>query len=121
MGMKEKSLQDQIHIELEQAHQYRARGIEGRARVCARRAAGWAVDAFRQQRMGVEAHRNAYHQLRWFRKLEDIPIELRMAAERLTIHVTPSHELPHRQDPLEDAVMIVRALLDELDRGESEK
>ncbi|HEY42662.1 MAG TPA: hypothetical protein G4O11_01640 [Anaerolineae bacterium] len=115
--MKEKPLQDQIILELEQAYQFRTQGKEGRARVCARRAAGWAVAVFRQQRLEVETHRNAYHQLRWFRKLEDIPIELRMAAERLTTPVTPSHELPHREDPLKDAEMIVRALLDEWGYG----
>lgn len=115
--MKEKPLKDQIIIELEQAHQFRAQGMEGRARVCARRAAGWAVAVFRQHRLEVETHRNAYHQLRWFRKLEDIPVELRMAAERLTTHVTLSHDLPQREDPIDDAEMIVRALLYELGCG----
>jgi hypothetical protein len=113
--MKENSLLDRIKLELDQAYLYRARGNEGRARVCARRAAGWAVAAFRQGRSGVETHPNAYHQLRWFRKFEDVPTELRKAADRLTTHVSPSHELPHRQDPLEDAEMIVHALLKELE------
>jgi hypothetical protein len=119
--MNDKTLQDQIRLELEQAQRFRTQGMEGRARVCARRAAGWAVTALRQQRTGVESHRNAYQQLRWFQKLEDIPIDLRKAAERLTIRVTPSHELPHREDPLKDAQMIVRALLEELDGGASEE
>ena len=115
VGMKENSLLDRIKLELDQAYHFRSRGNEGRARVCARRAAGWAVAAFRHQRSGVETHLNAYHQLRWFRKLDDMPIELRMAADRLTTHVTMSHELPHGQDPLDDAEMIVRAILKELD------
>lgn len=115
--MKKNSLLERIKLELGQAELFRARGKEGRARVCARRAAGWAVAAFRQQRSGVETHPNAYHQLRWFRNLEDMPIELRKAADRLTTRVTPSHELPHWQDPLEDAEMIVQALLEELECG----
>lgn len=115
--MKENSPLERIKLELDQAYLFRARGMEGRARVCARRAAGWAVVAFRQRRSGVETHPNAYRQLRWFQKLEDVPIELRNAADRLTTHVTPSHELPHRQDPLEDAEMIVHALLKELECG----
>ena len=113
--MKENSLLDRLKYELDHAYMYRARGNEGRARVCARRAAGWAVAAFRQQLSGVETHPNAYHQLRWFRKFEEMPIELREAAKRLTTHVTLSHELPHRQDPLEDAEMIVHAMLEELE------
>lgn len=112
--MKENPLLNRIKLELDQAYLFRTRGKEGRARVCARRAAGWAVAAFRQQRSGVETHPNAYHQLRWFRKLEDMPIQLRKAADRLIIHVTESHELPHQQDPLEDAEMIVYALLKKL-------
>jgi hypothetical protein len=115
--MKENSLLDRIKLELDQADLLRAQGREGRARVCARRAAGWAVAVFRQQRSGVETHPNAYHQLRWVQKLEDMPIELRKAADRLTTHVTLSHELPHREDPLKDAEIIVRALLNELGCG----
>ncbi|KPK92805.1 MAG: hypothetical protein AMJ88_09915 [Anaerolineae bacterium SM23_ 63] len=117
INMKESSLLDRIRLELDQAHLYRTRGKEGRARVCARRAAGWAVAVFRQERSGAETHPNAYHQLRWFRKLEDMPIELRKAANRLTTHVTPSHDLPYHEDPLEDAEMIVHALLNELKCG----
>ena len=119
--MKEKPLHDQIAHELVQARQFRAQGKEGRARVCARRAAGWAVAAFRQQRLKEETHLNAYHQLQWFRKLEEISVELRTAAERLTTPVTPSHELPHREDPLEDAEMIVRSLLGERVVGRRKK
>jgi hypothetical protein len=112
VGKVVSSLVDRIKLELDQAYMYRARGNEGRARVCARRAAGWAVAIFRQQRFGAETHHNAYQQLRWFRKLENIPAELRKAADRLTTHVTPSHDLPHQQDPLQDAEMIVSALLE---------
>ena len=113
--MKENSLLVRIKLELDQAHQFRALGNEGRARVCARRAAGWAVAAFRQKTSGAGKQPNAYHQLRWFRNLEEVSIELRGAADRLITHVTPSHELPHREDPLEDAEMIVHALLGELE------
>ncbi len=112
--MEENPLWDRIRFELDQADMFRARGMEGRARVCARRAAGWAVTAFRLQRSSVDTHLNAYHQLRWFRKLDAIPTELRDAADRLTTHITPSHDLPHQQDPLEDAVMIVDTLYKEV-------
>ncbi len=115
--MKEDSLQDRIRLELDQAYLFRARGNEGRARVCARRAAGWAVAAFRQRWSGGETHLNAYQQLQWFRKFEDVPSELRRAADRLITHVTPSHDLPHCEDPLEDAEVIVHALLGEMGRG----
>jgi len=112
--MKQHSLWDRIEAELEYARGERAQGNEGRARVCARRAAGWAVAAYRQQRLGVEPHPNAYQLLCWFQKFEDIPNDLRMAAARLTTRVTPTHELPHCEDPLEDAQAIVQALFKEM-------
>jgi len=47
-------------------------------------------------------------------KLEDVPEDLRLAAARLTTRVTPTHELPHAEDPLEDAQAIVQALMKEV-------
>src|SRR3990172_5876991 len=39
-----------VERELTRAKEARAKGNEGRARVCARRAAGWGVEAYLQQR-----------------------------------------------------------------------
>ncbi len=113
-GMKQQLLWDRIEAELELARGEHAKGNEGRARVCARRAAGWAVAAYWQQRQGVEPHLNAYHLLCWFQKLEDVTEDLRRTAARLTTRVTPAHELPHAEDPLEDAQAIVQALMKEV-------
>ena len=113
-GMKQQWLWDRIDAELEFARGEHAKGNEGRARVCARRAAGWAVSAYWKQRLGAEPHPNAYHLLCWFQKLEDVTEDLRLAAARLTTRVTPAHELPHAEDPLEDAQAIVQALMKEV-------
>ena len=112
--MKHQLLWDRIEAELEFARDEYAKGNEGRARVCARRAAGWAVAAYWKQHLGAEPHLNAYQLLRWFQKLEDVPIDLRSAATRLTTRVTPTYELPHDEDPLEDAQAIVQALMKEV-------
>ena len=112
--MKQPPLWDRIEAELKFARSEQAKGNEGRARVCARRAAGWAVAAYWKQRLGAGPHPNAYHLLCWFQKLEDIPEDLRLAATRLTTRVTPTHELPHDEDPLEDAQAIVQALMKEV-------
>jgi hypothetical protein len=37
---------------------------------------------------------------------------LRLAAERLTAHVTKDHDLPHEQDPIQDARSIVAFVQD---------
>ena len=113
-GMKQQLLWDRIEAELELARNEQAKGYEGRARVCARRAAGWAVNVYREQHLGAEPHLNAYQFLCWFQKLEDVPEDLRLAASRLTTRVTPTHELPHDEDPLEDAQAIVQALMKEV-------
>jgi hypothetical protein len=100
----------QVDDELEAANRYRAQKLEGRARVCARRAAGWAIALLRERHEGHFPHWNAYQQLRWLQNFEDAPQELREAAARLTTRVTTNHELPHADDPLEDAQMIILAV-----------
>jgi hypothetical protein len=109
--MEQQSLRDRIEAELKYARDQRALGNEGRARVCARRAAGWAIAAFRYKRLGVKSHPNAYNLLRWFQGLADVPREYRMAAARLTTRVTTDYKLPHLEDPLDDARYIVEAVL----------
>ncbi|NIS83541.1 MAG: hypothetical protein GTO14_25840 [Anaerolineales bacterium] len=104
-------IRKRIDSELNLAHKARSQGNEGRARVCARRAAGWAVAAYRQRNFGIEPHANAFRQLRWLRTLEGASQEIRDAASRLTTRVSLDHSLPHDEDPLEDARMLIQALL----------
>ena len=96
-----------IEAELAYARAARNKGKEGRARVCARRAAGWAVAAHYPN----SRHRGAYSLLRWLENNSKVSEELRSAAGRLTEQVTEDHELPHSADPLKDAEMIVIGLL----------
>jgi hypothetical protein len=107
-------LPKKIREELEQAHHERARGNEGRARVCARRAAGWAIAAYRQHEEGVKPPVNALHLLRWLQGQQNMDEEMRLAAARLTIRVTQQHTLPHDEDPLQDAEVIIRYLSHDL-------
>jgi hypothetical protein len=86
----------------------REHGKEGRARVCARRAAGWAVATSFPE----VPRKGAFSLLRWLES--EGPEELRAAAGRLTERVTPDHELPHDGDPLQDAALIVDGLLGQI-------
>lgn len=99
-----------IEHELSQAKAARDSGKEGRARVCARRAAGWAVVLYRR-RSGEDIEDE--HVLRHLAWLQDQHSNerLRSAASRLGIRVNPDHQLPHEEDPLEDARLIVTRLL----------
>ena len=105
-------LRSRIEAELAYAALARAHGKEGRARVCARRAAGWAVGAYRNRAQGAaDPERAALSHLRWLRSQADLPQTLQQAASRLTDQVGEDHRLPQVEDPLQDARSIVEALL----------
>lgn len=100
-----------IKAELDDAGNSRKLGKEGRARVCARRAAGWAVQYYIENRLKESTSLNAYQLLHWFRSRQEIPKALREAASRLCARVTSAGVLPHPDDALQDAGVIVEAIL----------
>lgn len=102
----------QIGEELEAARRAREDGNEGMARVCARRAAGWAIGIHFKKEVPAEQRVNAYGLLRWYSRQPSVPEDLRLAADRLTTRISEDHTLPHDQDPLVDARLLVEALLD---------
>ena len=106
--MRPEQARSRIQTELAYARAAREHGKEGRARVSARRAAGWAVDAFLSRR-GEPPYRGAFDLLGWLER--EGPAELRPPAARLRQQVTKDHRLPHDEDPLEDAELIVHTLL----------
>jgi hypothetical protein len=57
---------------------------------------------------------NALRLLEWFAEDPSVAASLRQSARRLTVHITDEHRLPHDQDPLDDAELIVRACLAEI-------
>lgn len=104
------SLRDDVYAELEAASRARRAGNEGMARVCARRAAGWAIGLVHQRLPDEGRKPNAYQLLRWYSSRVSTPAALRQAALRLTQRITKQLELPHHQDPLEDAQALVEAM-----------
>ena len=106
--MRPEQPRSRIQAELAYARAAREHGKEGRARVSARRAAGWAVDAFLAQR-AAPPYRGAFDLLGWLER--EGPAELRPPAARLRRQVTRDHRLPHDEDPLEDAELIIHTLL----------
>jgi hypothetical protein len=91
---------------MRQAIASRAAGNEGRARVCARRAAGLGLSMAR----GGSGRPNAYDLLRHAAVDQTLPESVRLAAVRLSVRVTQAHRLPHGEDPLADARLILEAL-----------
>lgn len=97
---------------MDRARLARAQGNEGRARVCARRAAGHAIRAYRETIVGKDVTYSAYGLLRWIASVPDLEEPLRACAERLAARVTPEHALPHPQDPLKDAARLIEGLIE---------
>ena len=97
-----------IRREMEHAAVSRQEGSEGRARVCARRAAGWAVIHLNPSGSNTPEPGNAYESLRWLQDQMRIEEPVRQAARRLTTRLTPEHELPFSEDPLQDAELVIK-------------
>jgi hypothetical protein len=105
----------EIRAELELADASRAAGNEGRARVCARRAAGMAARDFlsRHQQKPEEAVQDrhnkdrAYVALQELAKFPGLAPELKSAAISLTIRVSPEFQLPNGIDLIAEANKLI--------------
>lgn len=97
--------------ELARAQQAREEGNEGKRRVCARRAAGavlvWWAEATGRRGWPPDA----LALLRRLGQEEDVPGNIRAAAERLTARITPDFRPPHAEDPADDARLLIGWLL----------
>jgi HEPN domain-containing protein len=105
--------QTQIEAEFERAELARARGNEGQARVCARRAAGIAVREY-LTRQGIRPpSKSAYDLLNLLQDEPDLAPDLRRIAGHLTLRVTEEFKLPVQADLLAEAKQFCEALLKE--------
>lgn len=100
----------EISHELEKSHQARALGLEGRARVCARRAAGMAVRMYFKRR-GFEAEvSNYYTLLEKLIEIEPLPQSAKASAKHLLLRVDENYHLPPEIDLIADAENLITAL-----------
>jgi hypothetical protein len=103
--------------ELQMAAEARARGNEGQARVCARRASGVVVREY-FLRHGISSRvSSAFDLLRALLDIPELPEEARQAAEHLTLRVNEEFKLPVNADLVEEARTLCKSLLP----GEFEK
>ncbi len=97
--------------ELQMAAEARARGNEGQARVCARRAAGAVIHEYFLRR-GVSARStSAYDLLNALLDVPGVPNEALRAAEYLTLRVNEEFKLPVDVDLIEEARTLGKSLL----------
>lgn len=108
--MDRNAIESAIRDEMQSAAIARREGNEGRARVCARRAAGLAIGWYAEQHGWNLAEPSAYKRLLWLESQVDVSEDIRQAARRLTTRVTHSHQLPHLEDPLQDAALLISSM-----------
>jgi hypothetical protein len=84
----------EIEKEFEQAKQARANNNEGRARVCARRAAGIAIRDYLARKGTQIPNQSAYDLLNLIKEDPLLPLDLKLVADHLTLRVTEEFKLP---------------------------
>ncbi|HBG75136.1 MAG: hypothetical protein A2X25_05165 [Chloroflexi bacterium GWB2_49_20] len=101
--MKEPVFDPEVDYELHNAHVARAAGNEGRARVCARRAAGLAVRKYFERKDFQLNNKSAYELLLTLINQPGIPPTALQNAINLTMRVSESFMLPTQVDLIIEA------------------
>jgi hypothetical protein len=108
----------QIQEELLLAKQSRIEGNEGRARVCARRAAGAAVQQYLKRKGLIEKKDNVLESLILFRRLINLPDRVDSAVDWLTRRVNQEYNFPPEVDLINEAGVVLKYLQqDDLEIG----
>ena len=103
--------QTDIEAEFEKAEQARARGNEGQARVCARRAAGIAIREYLTRRGIRPPSVSAYDLLNLLKEDPRLSSDLKLIADHLTLRVTEEFKLPVDADLIAEARKFCEDLL----------
>jgi hypothetical protein len=99
-----------INAELENASRARLAGKEGRARVCARRAAGMAARAFLIRHGITPRDPGAYTALQLLAEYPGLAPDLLVIARHLTMRVTGDFTLPIDVDLIAEARKLIGGL-----------
>jgi len=114
------SLADKLREEFTRAEKARLEGIEGRARVCSRRVAGWAAKAYLEQQKQEDIKSSAYENILQIAEQNDMPSEVRDVIYRLTTNLEVENadgeeDWPDELDLIADARKFVFFLFPQLD------
>jgi len=100
----------EIETELQNAERARLAGNEGRARVCARRAAGIAARGFLARHALRLRDKSAYTTLQALAEFPGLAPDLQIAALHLVTRVTEEFTLPMDADLIADARTLIGGL-----------
>jgi len=99
-----------IEAEIALAQSSRESGNEGRARVCARRAAGYAIAEFLSQRSLPLPSPSATDLLAHIQTVSIVPEEIKTIAQHLLVRVNTDYQFPLQVDLLVETRRMVDAL-----------
>jgi len=99
--------------ELKLAEDARQAGNEGRARVCARRAAGHVVGEYLRREGITNKSESALDRLRYLVSYSKTPALTKVTVDHFLVHTTPEHKLPIDVDLITDVDLLARDLLGE--------
>jgi len=108
---KNQSRKDLIQAELKQAHQARAEGNEGKARVCARRAAGIAIAEYIERQNLPNPGSSAYDRLQFIASHPGATPRAREISQHLIVRVNEEFKLPIDADIIAETQELVQILL----------
>ena len=108
--MKPAETKIQVQGELLLAKQSRKEGNEGRARVCARRAAGTAAQLFLDRHKKIVKSENTFQSLKTLKNTEELPERVQLAVSRLIQRVNEDHQLPPEIDLIHEARLVIQFL-----------
>jgi len=97
--------------EIKMAEMARSQGNEGKARVCARRAAGVVVGEYLQQQGVSTTTVTAYDRIRMLADWPDLPPGVSDVVDHMTMRVDMDYQLPSVLDLVSDARWLAETLL----------
>ena len=97
--------------ELENAQTARDNNNEGRARVCARRAAGFAIQDYLTRKGIQPPSKSAIDLLTLLKEEPLLPPDLKLVADHLTVRVTEEFKLPFDVDLIAESRLLCEWLL----------
>jgi len=103
----------QLRNEFEKARQARINKNEGQARVCARRAAGVAIREYLTRNGTRVPSMSAYDLLNLLKENANLPSDMQLIVDHLTVRVTEDFELPFDADLVAEARVLCDWLANE--------
>lgn len=104
---------EKARAELHLAETARQAGNEGKARVCARRAAGHIAGEYLQRRGAPSRSTSAISRLQVLITLPDLEPQVRETAGHFLLRINPDHQLPVEVDLISEARWLAQSLLGE--------